>query len=74
MERKPLTVLIPMIRRVPKQDRGELYSTSQEAMSPTASASRTALAAGMPQIAHTSAVATTSTARATRYLKANETG
>src|SRR3712207_5351007 len=46
--------------------------TSQEAINPIDSARRTALAAGMPQRAQTSAVATTSTASAIKYLNANE--
>jgi hypothetical protein len=68
-----LTERIPMILRVSESELF-LQSTSQEAISPTASASRTALAAGIPQIAHTRAVKTTRIARATRYLNANETG
>ena len=74
MARKSLTVPIQTIPPAPRRDRGLFQSTSQEAISPTASARRTALAAGMPQTAHTRAVATTRTASATRYLKANETG
>ena len=74
MESKSPMAPIPTILRVPERDRGLFQSTSQEAISPTASASKTALAAGMPQTAHTKAVATTSPASATRYLKANETG
>ena len=74
MGRKPPTVLIPTIRQASRRSRGGIQSTSQEAISPTASANKTALAAGMPQTAHTTALATTSPASATRYLKANETG
>ncbi len=74
MEKKSPTVLIPTIRQASRRDRGLIQSTSHEAISPTASANNTALAAGMPQTAHTTALATMSPASATRYLKANETG
>jgi hypothetical protein len=74
MERKPPTVLIPTIQPASRRNRGLNQSTSQEAISPTASANKTALAAGMPQTAHTRALATTSPASATRYLKAKEIG
>ncbi len=43
-------------------------------MSPSDNARRIALAAGMPHNAQTSAVTTTSTASATRYLNASELG
>lgn len=66
-----LTVDLPGLSR---HTRACGHNTSQEAISPTDKARRTALAAGMPHKAQTSAVATTSNASATKYLNANELG